>query len=327
MPTLIDVYDNVNDPEAAGIISTVVEEFPAMSMFDVEFHPNMKVADMRKGLGSRPKYRDFREPFTSSESAPVEPLITALRIFGDRIEMDPEEEEIMTKEGRNYRAERVSEVSDNIAMDFKLHLLGKSKTIKSPDGIYQWIDYWNTRSSAELLIPFETTTAGATILSKGSAHLIKRLRKLISEVQPTMLLVNKRVTEEIEALTQSADSAALAAYFTWGYVPIGMNGEQVYVARFAGVPMFDMGDDSQDLPIQPFDEVVGGDTDCTSIVAVRTSPRARRGFKIALKNSQQPRIREFMDNGMMNIDISMPNATVARGRNVVGRLYGIKEPA
>lgn len=319
MANMIDVMSRVatNDPGAAGIIKNVIETSSITSFWQLENWPGIRHTLFREGTLPEATYRQFNAAFAGKDTKPHEPIHVEHKDFGLTYTIDPLHAEEVTRMGMNYKAQAVMEASRAMSLDLKKYYMGRGSDTNQPEGVYQWVDTWDSATNV-VKIHINGGT-DATLATTGISGFVSVMEQLRAQVQPDFYVTNSNIISQMLALVYSAaQNNALATYIQ----PMNMDvlGRPVQIYSYAGRPIFDIGQDSQNADIMDFDESDGSGSVGSSIVAIKNG---NQGTVLLHKYPQMVKTTEYMQDDLEKVKLSFPHAVEVRQQRSAGRIYGI----
>lgn len=320
---MIDIMSRTESRTNAGLIKNVLERSPLMNFVYTEFFPAQRHTFYKEGALPASTFRQKNAAFTGNDTAPQEPFHVEMKDFGLTYTIDHLDIEEATRFNRDYRTSALMEASDSIALDMKKYYLGKGAANNQPVGIYQWIEEYNDTSNNILKIHANGTGGAsgtdANISTIGAENLIVRMEQLRAQIMPDFFVTNSNIISQMLGLTVgTAQNNALANYLQ----PVMMDimGRQVQIYKWMNIPIFDIGQDSQDNDIMQFNETDGSGSVSSSIVGVRAS---RTGAVLMHMYQDMVRVKEYMQDDQAKLIVSSPHLVEVRQKASVGRLIGI----
>lgn len=321
MSSIVDVLSRSTDTEAteAGIIRNIPERSPIANFWFLQFRRRIESKIFQRGTYPAAQFRRFQKSFDKKTTKPVEPIRTQQHDFGLRVELDPMFLEEENRFGTNYRADVVAEMGESLALDLKKSFLGKypSSEDNRTFGVYQWIDEYDG-SNNDIKFHIQSSGTDANLSTAGAGVFVARMQQLIDLVQPDYFVTNRDILSQISQLANSTSNDYLGGRWTRRQVDI--LGRPVRVYAYEDIPIFDIGEDSQDAQIMAFDETDGSGSVSSSIVGVRNGSRETTMLHY---NQGLVGMREYVDSGLTNIEVTIPHAIEVRQKSAAGRIFGI----
>ncbi len=319
MANMIDVLSRTEDKTTAGVIRNVLERSPIASFWHLEHFAGLQHTVYQRGTYPEADFRRFNNSFSEKESKPLEPIRTQVHDFGVRYKIDPLMEQEQTRFGVNFKAQVVQEASESLALDLKKSYLGKyaNTTDNKTFGVYQWIDEYDSANN-DVKVHIQASGTDADLSTATAGVFVARMQQLIDLVQPSFFVTNRNILSQISQLANGTSNDYLGG--RWGMSTIDVLGRPVRVYTYEGIPVMDIGEDSQDAQIMGFDETDGSGSVSSSIVGVRADSRATVMLHF-FQNLVQ--MREYTQDTLSQVELSSPHAIEVRQKAAAGRIFGI----
>lgn len=318
MSTSAVVFSRAENKFEAGVVKNVFETSPMLTFMHYAKVPGLTVLAKLKDKINPAAFRSYNANFNTSNMKPLETRALQLFDFGQKFEPDPVLADVPAMEGSDHMGDIRKEASDAIALDIKGKIIGNAKGVAEPDGIYQWIDAYDSASN-DVKLAF--STVGAKISANGSLQLITdMLNQLVMLVRPTFFMTNYKVISALNSVAlNTATNGAFAAY--WQLEDIMVNGRMQKMTTFLGIPFFDAGRDTQDEEVMGFTEDPGdGGSDTASILAVKSGPEDTLLYHF------YPALLKYVegeDKDSKFARVHAPHTVCVRNKRAAGRIFGI----
>lgn len=320
--TLFDVMAEVEDAKTLSVIKRVLDTSPMLGLFEVETTPQGQHTFYREGDLPNPGYVNYGAAASDSAGAPSDPITTQLRKMSMRIPIDSVLADRATRTGEPYKQREVERHIRAAALNWKKYIVGRSPSAGDPQGLYGWVDQWNSTYSGNT-VTFSAT--GSTVASAGSAVLMSKMDELRDAVyQPDFFLASRNIIRQIRSHVESGAStekfANRVSFADYEFAPGMVTRGTLF---WDGIPMISPDEDASETVIMAADEDPGdAGNDTTSIVAVRTG---MEGVVLLQEYPQMFKIREFDESGLQVVEIDAPNAVEVRHPRACAKLFGFLE--
>lgn len=319
---LTDVQQRMASPRSQAMIKTLRDNLDWIEKLNFEQRENLESLQHIRGKLPATNFRDYNREYDETPSQQESPILTSLKPMGHFFSLDKKLIKVRTRQGVDIVFDEVQTRLESMGRDMKKFFVGNQRKANQPQGAYHWIDYYDkptNRVKRPLLSASAQTLTGA-----GSVALINAMRAMVQRIRPDFILMNEDSQREIEAMTQTTDSSALANFYGWDWIE--MNGEKHYVGMWdKKIPIFDFGTDSADNFVMPYTETWQGDNETSSVLFVR-SKKNGKGMNVLVDNLQNwPEFVVDSEKLKNNYFLDGSTAFEPNAQNAVGRLFGIKK--